>query len=91
MALSAEQIRSLLASKDGKQSKRGFYCVGRAGGESEVIQGIAPAEQYGRFHGRAGSIRRTSKGATVRNLDGSARYIAGNITEESILYYVIRR
>jgi len=88
MPLSQAQVAELLAKpgKDASDSKVGFWCD--ADGERHA--GKPPTDVVGKFHGKAGSVRRTSKGATVRNLNGSRGYIAGAILQEQIAYYVIR-
>jgi hypothetical protein len=57
----------------------------------EIIQGRIPPSAAGAFIGKAGSIRRSSKGRTVRNLDGSRKYIAAGYLAETAAWYIVKR
>jgi len=84
MGLTTMQISRLLAGKEKNGSK---WCDA-----SGVIHfGKPPAELIGSFHGRVGSVRRSSKGRSVRQPDGSRKYLAGNNLTETVAWYSIKR
>jgi hypothetical protein len=58
-------------------------------GKSVVIYGRIPREGIGQFHGNVAGTTRSRKGHVRRKLDGSRKYIAGRVIEESVLWYKV--
>lgn len=55
--------------------------------EGNVHYERVPRDKIGTHIGKAGGIQRTRKGATRRKLDGSRKYVAGNVISEEVLWY----
>lgn len=77
MPLNEIQVAALLATpaQDTVTGKRAI--VIKDGVLSVVSRDSIKSDAFGKFHGRAGGIRRTRKGATRRLANGSRFYLHG--------------
>lgn len=89
--LSKAFIASLYAKprKASKGANGAFYLLQKPGCTTlEMHAGAPSASQAGSFQGRVGSMRRTRKGATRRNPNGSRRYV-NNTNQEQVVAYKV--